>query len=425
MKMAGRPAIRLIAIVILGLGAVAASWHQSAPAPMPAAILVLTPSVAPTPELLTESVRIRSGDTLERILSRGGLESAMRLNLITAIRKEFDVRKFRAGSELTLVRSPEGELVSLEYALDPERKLQLAESSGEFVARIVEQPGTLSQQVVCGTLKGSLFESMARAGEQPELAIRMAEIFAWDIDFYRDPQPGDRFCLVVEKKEFDSGAQPVYQRVLAAEYDNAGKVYDAFLFRNADGEDQYYSAEGKSLQAAFLKSPLAFDARISSHFSNRRLHPVLGVYRAHLGTDYAAPVGTPVLAVSAGRVIFSGYSGGSGNLITLQHSNGFITQYLHLSKRLVKKGDSVKQGQRIGLVGMTGLASGPHVDIRIQKNGKYLNWAKLKMPRQAGISPADLAKFEAYRDALAIMIEGGLERGPELAASQSSVVPTP
>jgi murein DD-endopeptidase MepM/ murein hydrolase activator NlpD len=319
-----------------------------------------------------------------------------------------------------LLRSGQGAFVSVEYVIDPDHKLELTESSGEFVARIVDIPGTVRPQVVCGTLEGSLFESMARTGEQPELAMQIAEIFAWDIDFYRDPQPGDRFCLLVEKKEYDNGGPATYQRVLAAKYDNAGTMYDAYLFKNPDGEEHYYSSDGQSLQAAFLRSPLKFDARISSRFSHRRLHPVFGVYRAHLGTDYAAPMGTSVQAVADGRVIFSGLSGGSGNLITLQHANGYATQYLHLSKRLVRKGDRVKQGQRIGLVGMTGLASGPHVDIRIQKNGHYMNWETLKLPRQSRIAAASLQAFEVVRDRFTAMLASGPDSGTRLALSDTA-----
>ena len=375
MSLAERPSNRILAILVLGIAAIACTWQKPHQAPI---MMAAAPAVPPTTVLEKENVAIRRGDTLDALLNRSGVDAQLRMDLIAAVRKEFDVTKFRAGSQLTLLRTLQGTLKSVEYVLDPDHKLELTESRGEFVARIADIPGTVRPQVVCGALEGSLFESMARIGEQPVLAIQIAEIFAWDIDFYRDPQPGDQFCLLVEKKVYDNGAPATYQRVLAAQYVNAGTVYDAYLFKKPGGEEHYYSGEGQSLQAAFLRSPLKFDARISSHFSRRRLHPVLGVYRAHLGSDYAAPSGTPVQAVADGRVIFSGFSGDSGNLITLQHASGYVTQFLHLSKRLVRKGDRVKQGQRIGLVGMTGLATGPHVDIRIRKNGHYMNWENPK-----------------------------------------------
>jgi murein DD-endopeptidase MepM/ murein hydrolase activator NlpD len=145
---------------------------------------------------------------------------------------------------------------------------------------------------------------------------------------------------------------------------------------------------------------------------------VLGVARPHLGTDYAAPVGTPVQAVADGRVIFSGLSGGSGNLITLQHANGYVTQYLHLSRRLVQRGERVKQGQRIGLVGMTGLATGPHLDIRVQKNGRYVNWETLKVPRETRIATASMPAFEKVRDGFAALMTDGADSGTKLAAGE-------
>jgi murein DD-endopeptidase MepM/ murein hydrolase activator NlpD len=248
----------------------------------------------------------------------------------------------------------------------------------------------------------------------------MAEIFAWDLDFYRDPREGDEFCLLVEKKEYENGAPAVYQRVLAARYNNAGTLYDAYLFEGEDGSAHYYSSDGESLQAAFLRSPLAFDARISSRYSTGRFHPVLGQYRPHLGTDYAAPTGTPILAVADGRVTFSGRSGGSGIMVTLRHANGFETQYLHMSRRLVSKGDRVRQGERIGLVGSTGLATGPHVDIRIRKNGRYMNWEKLKVPRQSRIAAAKEAAFSTIRDRFAAQMDAGYESSFKLAATEQS-----
>ena len=405
---------RVVTILALSIAGFALTRHLAQPrAPKIPPRSRQAQSAAPH---VMDKISIRSGDTLDALLKRSGLAHDTRAELIEAVGEHFDVRTFRAGSQLTLLRS-EGALVSVEYVVDPDHRLEIVQANGQFKARIAAIPGAVRPRAVCGTLKGSLFESMARAGEQPELALRMAEIFAWDIDFYRDPQPDDQFCLLVEKKEYDNGAPATYRRVLAATYVNAGIVHDAYLFKASDGEEHYYSGDGQSLEAAFLRSPLKLDARISSHFSGRRLHPVLGVYRPHLGTDYAAPVGTPVQAVADGRVVYSGLSGGSGNLVTLQHANGYVTQYLHLSRRLVRKGDRVKQGQRIGLVGMTGLASGPHVDIRIQNNGRYLNWATLKLPRQSRVPASSLREFEMVRDRLmAMMVGNSGESKTELAS---------
>jgi len=355
----------------------------------------------PVVNLLMDTIPIRRGDTLGDILARVEVDPDTRTSLISAIRKTFDIRKIRAGSHLVIGRSPLGIVELLEYAIDPDHKLSLARSEGEegaYVANVVEIPGTIRPARVCGTLQSSLIESIEKAGERPELAYQVAEVFAWSLDFYTDPRRGDSYCLLVEKKEYGGVRPPTYQRILAATYDNAGTVYDAYLFPDEDGAPRYYSSNGESLQAAFLRSPLRFEARVTSHFSRRRFHPILKNYRPHLGNDYAAPVGTPVQAIAGGRVVFSGMLGGAGNLIRISHLNGYETQYMHLSRRLVRNGEKVVQGQRIGLVGSTGLATGPHLDFRIRKNGRFLDFEHLKLPLGPKIAEHQEAEFAVARD---------------------------
>lgn len=402
-----RPTIRFLAVVAIFVAVAVSTWRDTRPARNPD-FREAPPSV-PGPELTREIVSIHRGDTLANLLDRAGIPPEVKVKWIAAVAKELDVKKLRAGSQLTLLRSGDGILESLEYVIDPDHKLQLAKFDETLEARITEIPSIIRPDAVCGTIQGSLFESIARAGERPELAFRLAEIFAWDLDFYRDPREGDEFCVLIEKKQYSDGSPATYRSVLAAKYNNAGTIYDAYLFRDADGEPRYYSAAGQSLQSAFLRSPLEFGARVSSQFSRQRFHPILKEYRSHPGTDYAAPWGTPVRAVAAGRVLFSGLSGGYGNLITIQHANGFETQYSHLSRSLVRKGERVKQGQRIGLVGETGLATGPHLDLRVQRNGRYLNFENLKLPRESRLSAERRDSFAAVRDRfLALMATGSL-----------------
>jgi murein DD-endopeptidase MepM/ murein hydrolase activator NlpD len=345
--------------------------------------------------------------------------------MIAAVEETFDVRKLRAGFQLTLTRSEAGTLESMEYVIDPDHKLQLSHSNGIFRAAIVDVPGIIQVVPVRGTIEGSLFESIERSGERPELALQIAEIFAWDLDFYTDPREGDQFALLVEKKEYSNGQPSTYKRILAAWYNNAGDLYDAYLFPDKDGRPQYYSRDGRSLRAAFLRSPLKFSARVSSRFSYRRFHPILKIRRPHLGTDYAAPTGTPVQAVAAGRVIFSGRSGGSGNLIRIKHANGFETQYLHLSRRFVRKGQRVEQGRRVGSVGATGLATGSHLDFRLRKNGRYLNFERLKPPRASKISAQQKETFAAARDRfVALMASGSLSGRAVMASGTTSATPS-
>ncbi|MGH9627808.1 MAG: peptidoglycan DD-metalloendopeptidase family protein, partial [Bryobacteraceae bacterium] len=389
--------------------------------PSPAQVASAPPAPPPETNLTTESLLIKSGDTLSDLLLRAGIDQASTAEMISAVKKAFDVRKFRAGSQLMLTRSEPGTFKSLEYVIDPDHKLELSNSGGVLAAAVVDVPGITRVVPVRSKLEGSLFESIERSGEQGELAFRMAEIFAWDLDFYTDPRAGDEFCVLVEKKEYMNGQPPSYGRILAARYNNAGTIYDAFLFPDKDGKPRFYSYEGRSLQSAFLRSPMKFEARVSSRFSRRRLHPVLKRYRAHLGTDYAAPTGTPVQAVAAGRVVFSGRSGGSGNLIRIKHSGGYETYYLHLSRRYVRRGQHVQQGQRIGSVGSTGLATGPHLDFRIRKNGSFVDFERLKLPRSSKLSAAQADAFAAARDRFIQAMDAGT--GSRVAAVATGTLP--
>jgi murein DD-endopeptidase MepM/ murein hydrolase activator NlpD len=350
---------------------------------------------APVPALNVESLYISRGDTLANLLSRAGVDQTAAAEMIAELGKKFDVRKLRVGSELKLARSTSGFVQSLEYVIDPDHTLELRHAEGRYAAGVKEIPSSIRVVPVCSTLEGSLFESIEKTGERAELAIQIAEIFAWDLDFYSDPREGDEFCIVLEKKEYENGQPPSYGRILAAKYINDGTAYDAFLFPDEKGKARFYSRDGRSLQASFLRSPMKFEARVSSRFSHRRFHPVLRRHRPHLGTDYAAPTGTPVQAVAAGRVVFSGRSGGSGNLVRIQHAGGYETYYLHLSRRYVRVGQQVQQGQRIGAVGATGLATGPHLDFRVRKNGAFVDFERLNFPRASSIAAKDAAAFAA------------------------------
>ena len=352
----------------------------------------------PEIEYHAQNVPIRSGDTLEGLLLDAGIDRFSTGEMISAVRETFDVRAFRAGAELKLIRSTTGSIHSLEYPIDPDRTLKLSTVDSGFAATIEEVPGTIRNAPICGTLSGSLFESIERMGERPELAIQLAEIFAWDLDFYTDPQEGDRFCILVEKKDYANGQSSTYRRILAASYENAGETFEAFAFEDEQGKPQFYARDGRALRAAFLKSPIKFDVRISSRFSHRRFHPVLKRYRPHLGTDYAAPTGTPVQAIASGRVVFSGYSRGAGNLVRVEHTGGYETYYMHLSRRYVRTGQRVEQGQRIGAVGATGLATGPHLDFRFRKQGKFVDFERLRLPRESKLSAARIGAFTTVRD---------------------------
>ena len=349
-------------------------------------------------------VTVERGTNFANLLKHAGIPDEQLAIATHAAQQAWNLRRIVPGHAMWAERTNAGELKSVVYRIDPDRELLLTPRGAEFDAAIREVESKTRVVTVSGTLNGSLFESIDDVGEKPELAVRFADILAWDIDFYTDPQPGDTFSIVLEKKQYKDGQTAAYGRILALRYDNAGRVHEAVLFHDGNGRPAYYTRDGRSLQKSFLKSPLKFAARISSHFSRSRLHPVLKTYRAHLGTDYAAPIGTPVQAVANGKVVFAGRSGGSGNMVKISHIDGYDTFYLHLSRILVRRGQSVQQGQRIGLVGMTGLATGPHLDFRIERRGQFMNFEHMKVLPTTPVAKADWPEFERVRDEYAAML---------------------
>ncbi len=332
------------------------------------------------------------------VLESAGVDPFTATRVIAAIQPVFDLRQFRAGNRVDVGRSVVGKLRQIRYHIDAEHTLEVTHDGPDFDARIETIPSHTEPSGVSGTIRGSLFESLTHAGESPELALRMADIFAYDLDFYTDPRPGDTFRLLVEKKILSNGVVASYGRILAAEYHTAGKVYSAVYFHDEAGHAAYYTPEGKALKRAFLHSPLKFAAPVTSHFSMARFHPILKIYRPHLGTDFGAPIGTPVQSIADGRVLFAGRQGGAGNLVRIEHFDGYQTLYMHLSRILVRNGQRVSQGDRIGLVGMTGLATGPHLDFRIEQHGRFLNFERLRLPSSEPVSRREWAAFAAARD---------------------------
>lgn len=346
-----------------------------------------------------------AGLAFDQALVRFGIDPQATLRVVQAARQVSNLGKVHAGNRMAIGHSLDGELRAVKYQIDLERTLEVKSTglSGEFEAEITTVPP--ASELICahGSVQGSLFEGVIAAGEKPDLAIRMADIFGWDLDFHTDTRRGDTFRIAVEKKTYQGG-EIRYARVVAAEYVNAGKSFQAVLFRDPAGKPAYYAPDGSSLQKAFLRSPLKFSAPITSRFSHSRLHPVLKRHRPHLGIDYGAPHGAPVQAIGNGRVLFAGYRGANGNFVHVRHSNGYETMYLHLSKILVSAGEKVSQGELIGRVGATGLATGPHLDFRITQNGAYRNFAALNLPPAEPVARSLRAEFESEKEkALALL----------------------
>ena len=251
-----------------------------------------------------------------------------------------------------------------------------------------------------GRIDDNLFQAVADLGESPQLALLLAKLFGWEINFIRDIQDGDSFSILVEKLYRD-GVYKGYGRTLGASFTNKGKTYEAFLFPDARGSGRYYNAAGENLKKTLLQAPLSF-TRVTSRFSHNRKHPILGVTRPHLGVDYGAPTGTPVKAVGDGVVTLRGWVGGYGNQVKLRHDAGLESMYSHLSgfARGLKVGTRVRQGQVIAFVGSTGRSTGPHLDFRLQQHGKFIDPTKAINPRS---EPVRKAAMKAFRERMALV----------------------
>lgn len=348
---------------------------------------------------------IPAGQNITDFLVSVGIDYDTVTQIVSGSRPAYDLRLVRAGHRLAVGRSVLGELRAVRYQVDFDRELWISprgsDASGhnsEFHAEVKPIPSTTEVAGVTGIIQDSLFNAVTAAGEGPELALQLADIFGWDLDFYTDPQPGDTFRVVVEKKTYQNDLGTRYTRIYAAEYNNAGRNYQAVLFRDPNGRAAYYAPDGKSLKKAFLRSPLKFSAPVTSRFSRSRYHPILKIRRPHLGTDYAAPTGTSVQTIGDGRVVFAGTQGGGGKTVRIQHPNGYETFYMHLSRILVRAGERISQGERIGLVGATGLATGPHLDFRMRQHGQFRNFEALRLPPALPVAKADWPEFVAVRD---------------------------
>jgi len=348
--------------------------------------------------ILPTEKRVAAGQNFAAALEKFGLSAQEAANASAAAQHAFNLRQVRAGNTITVGRSVEGRLREIDYKIDTDRMLKIVPEDRGFTAQITEIPSKTEITSVTGRVDDSLFNAVEDAGESAELALRLAQIFGYDLDFYTDPRRGDTFRIVLEKKKYSNGETAGYGRIFAAAYENAGKKYQALLFHDPAGRPGYYSADGKSQQKAFLRSPLKFGAPVTSHFSRARFHPILKTYRPHMGTDYGAPVGTPVQTIGSGRVVFAGRKGGEGNMVQIAHFSGYETMYLHLSRMFVRSGEHVEIGKTIGLVGSTGLSTGPHLDFRFIQMGQYKNFEKLGLPPSDPVSKKNWPEFAAVRE---------------------------
>lgn len=328
-----------------------------------------------------QEARIRRGDTIASLLNRLDVEDDKASQFLRTTRDARTLRQLVPGRAVRAKVTEQGELLSLRYIAPDSTLLQVERAGDDF--RISEQAAPLEARISMksGEIRHSLFGATDAAGVPDAIATQMADVFGSEIDFHQDIRTGDRFTVVYET--LYSNGEPVKTgRILAAEYINDGKSYRAVYFKDREGHEGYFNPEGKNLRKAFLRSPLEF-SRVTSGFSNARFHPVLKTWRAHKGVDYGAPTGTRVRAVSEGTVAFAGRQNGYGNLILLQHNGSISTAYGHLSGFVkgLRQGARVHQGDVIGYVGSTGMATGPHLHYEFRVAGVQRNPLTVPMPQ--------------------------------------------
>lgn len=367
-----------------------------------------------TPDTTIVRGTVPASTTLDGMLREHGLTAEAVLDVVTAARAVFDPRRLRSSQPFLLERTLDGRLRHFEYEIDADSllRVQPAGIGADGVrAEVLPIPKTLEQAVAAGTIDEttpSLFQAMEAAGESPELTIALAEIFGGEIDFNTEVQPGDRFALVFERF-VRADRPPTYGVISAAEFQNEGRRIRGVRFAPPGGTPGYFDEQGRSLRRFFLRSPLKFEPRITSRFSLRRFHPILHTTRAHRGVDYGAPTGAPVVAVAPGTVVSTTYDEANGRMVRLRHASGYESYYLHLSAFApgIRRGARVEQGQTIGRVGATGLATGSHLHYGLQKNGSWVDPLRehRNMPPGDPVPAAAMDAFRIVRDAMREQLE--------------------
>ena len=365
------------AIALLVGAASSAFWLVSAADPVTMARLESDVSLERDADYLSGFVPART--TIGAVFDRHMIEGPEKAVLVASIGGAFDLRRIRAGQPYVIDRMLDGRVRRFEYEIDGDRRLTATRGSLDgtprfhtAIERIPKQTAVVMVEGAIDRETNSLSAALDKAGERIDLALGLADVFSGEIDFNSDLQPGDRFRVLVERHSRE-GKLAGYGPILAAEFVNDGRELRAVRFTPEGGPAAYYDDQGRSLKRFFLKSPLKFEPRVTSRFSSSRQHPVLGYARAHNGVDYHAGTGAPVVSVAPGVVTLAGWTGGGGRTVKVRHPNGYETEYLHLSAITVKAGTRIGQGELVGRVGQTGLATGPHLHYGLKKNGRFVN----------------------------------------------------
>lgn len=359
---------------------------------------------------------LERGDTFGSILGQNGYNPSQVHEIVEKIRDTFDIRKIRIGKAFTLLKSKSGPEKLQAFIYQPDRlSYYVVDLRDSVTAYKKVKPVTIRRRTIAASLDGSLTEALEKEHVEAALATKISQVYAWSIDFFK-LQKGDKFAITFTERYINDTIYDGVEDFEAGFFEYKGKYVYAFPFKQdtASSRVDYYDEEGKVLKNFFLKAPLKF-SRISSRFSRSRFHPVQQVWKAHKGTDYAAPTGTPIMSTAAGVVEQTGYTAGNGNFVKVKHNRTYSTQYLHMSKILVRRGQRVSQGQVIGKVGSTGLATGPHVCYRFWKNGVQVDPLRQKLPNSVPMNEkykprflAEMAPLKKELDSIATATFGSL-----------------
>jgi murein DD-endopeptidase MepM/ murein hydrolase activator NlpD len=340
---------------------------------------------------------IERGDTFGTLLEEQNIGDRQVYDIIAKVRDSFDVRTIRINRPFTLLRSKDKKHNLEVFIYQPDNLSYYVVDFRDTAVTVFKKtkPITIKRRTIGGVLKESLSETLGNAKIEGVLASKIAKIYAYSIDFMK-LKKGDRFAITFTERFINDSIYDGVEELEASFFEYRGKIIYAFPFAQNPNSDkvEYYDEQGKTLKNFFLKSPIKF-SRISSRFSSSRFHPVQHRWKAHKGTDYAAPRGTPITVTAGGVVEQSGFTAGNGNFVKVKHNGTYSTQYLHMSKILVRRGQRVNQGQVIGLVGSTGLATGPHVCYRFWKNGKQVDALRLKLPTGEPMTGNNKSRFLA------------------------------
>lgn len=338
---------------------------------------------------------IKKGDSFGSIFQNQNIGDKKVFDIVEQVKDSFDVRTIRYNKPYTILRSKNKTNKLEVFIYQPDALTYYIVDVRDSIAKAYKKikPVTFKRKIIGGVLKTSLSETLGDESVETALASRITKVFSWSIDFFK-LKKGDRYGLIFTERFINGKVYDGVEELEGAFFEYKGKIIYAFPFEkdSLSGKIEYYDDEGKTLKNFFLKTPIKF-SRITSRFTMNRFHPVQHTWKAHKGTDYAAPTGTPISTTASGVVEATGYTAGNGNFVKVKHNGTYSTQYLHMSRILVKRGQRVTQGQKIGLVGSTGLASGPHVCYRFWKNGVQVDALRLNLPTGESLTGSDRTRF--------------------------------